>query len=78
MNDINNQTIFYHIFDLTPGIYEIHSTGEPDKSFGILQVSDNGNIYDYETKQPYTQLEVISIAHWEEDNYQNGYYLKIK
>jgi hypothetical protein len=46
----NKQTIFYSIFDLIPGIYEVHSTGEATKYFGHVLVSDTYKLYDYETK----------------------------
>lgn len=73
----NKQTIFYSIFDLIPGIYEIHSTGEATKYFGHVLVSDTYKLYDYETKQPYSENDLINIGHWENENYNQCFYVKI-
>lgn len=73
----NNQTIFYHIFDLTTGIYEIHSTGKEDKTQGIIQVSDTGKVYDYETKTLIDYNTLLNISQWEDDTYEKCFYKKL-
>lgn len=77
MNITNNQTIFYHIFDLTPWIYEIHSTGKQDEIQGMLQVSDTGKVYDYETKTLIDYNTLLNISQWEDDTYEKCFYKKL-
>ena len=74
----DDQSIFYSISELkTPGLYEIHSTGDPIKFFGYILVSDTGKLYDYETKHPYSQMDIINIGNWEENSYQQCFYKKV-
>ena len=77
MSTTNNQTIFYHIFDLTPGIYEIHSTGKKDEIQGVIQVSDTGKVYDYETKTLIDYNTLLNISQWEDDTYEKCFYKKL-
>lgn len=77
MNTTNNQTIFYHIFDLTPGVYEIHSTGKEDEIQGIIQVSNTGKVYDFETKTLIDYNTLLNISQWEDDTYEKGFYKKL-
>lgn len=77
MSTTNNQTIFYHIFDLTSGIYEIHSTGKEDETQGIIQVSDTGKVYDYETKTLIDYNTLLNIYQWEDDTYEKCFYKKL-
>lgn len=77
MNATNNQTIFYHIFELTPGIYEIHSTGKEDENQGIIQVSNTGKVYDYETKTLIDYNTLLNISQWEDDTYEKCFYKKL-
>ena len=77
MRTTNNQTIFYHIFDLIPGIYEIHSTGKEDENQGIIQVSNTGKVYDYETKTLIDYNTLLNISQWEDDTYEKGFYKKL-
>lgn len=77
MENANNQTIFYHIFDLTPGIYEIHSTGKQHEIQGMLQVSDTGKVYDYETKTLIDYKTLMNISQWEHDTYEKCFYKKL-
>ena len=58
------QTIYYHILELDPGIYEIHLENV-DEPTGIVQVSENGYIYDYETKERYEDQTLYKIAEQE-------------
>lgn len=77
MRTTNNQTIFYHIFDLTTGIYEIHSTGKEDEIQGIIQVSNTGKVYDFETKTLIDYNTLLNISQWEDDTYEKGFYKKL-